>query len=290
MKQMLLTIGLALALALLFTLPAFAGGWAVITLDELPGQVAAEQLIEIGFMVRQHGVTPMAGLTPVINARLSGSTETVTVSATAQGKTGHYVARFTFPQTGTWDWSIEAFTVNQPMPSLIVIAAAPGSKSSIPTQAPLPSQGVAWLAGILGVAGIVAGLVTTLRKKACWAIALILAGVFVSAGGVVLAAGQPEARPVTTTRPAEASLSQVQLGRELFTAKGCMVCHSHVETNKIREFGVDIGPNLSDYTASPEYLRLWLKSPSKVKPATQMPTLDLSDSEIEALIAFINAK
>jgi cytochrome c1 len=68
-----------------------------------------------------------------------------------------------------------------------------------------------------------------------------------------------------------------------------MVCHSHNETNKIREVGVDIGPDLTNFTASPEYLRMWLKDPRTVKPSTQMPTLGLSDAEIEALIAFINA-
>jgi len=32
-----------------------AGGWAVVTLDELPAQVVAEKSVTIGFMVRQHG-------------------------------------------------------------------------------------------------------------------------------------------------------------------------------------------------------------------------------------------
>ena len=87
----------------------------------------------------------------------------------------------------------------------------------------------------------------------------------------------------------EPSISQVELGRRLFIAKGCMVCHSHSDTNSIREFGVDIGPNLTNLTASPDYLRLWLKDPKSAKSSAQMPTLGLSDAEIEALIAFINA-
>ena len=61
MKRTIFVIGLTLLLAMAFTVPALAGGWAVITLDELPGQVEANQPLEIGFMVRQHGVTPLSG-------------------------------------------------------------------------------------------------------------------------------------------------------------------------------------------------------------------------------------
>ncbi len=84
-------------------------------------------------------------------------------------------------------------------------------------------------------------------------------------------------------------MDQVELGHRLFIAKGCVICHYHGDTYKDREFGVDIGPNLTDFTASPEYLRIWLNDPASVKPQTMMPTLKLSDAEIEALIAFINS-
>ena len=36
-----LALGLALLLALVFAFPVFAGGWAVITLDDLPTDVVA---------------------------------------------------------------------------------------------------------------------------------------------------------------------------------------------------------------------------------------------------------
>jgi cytochrome c1 len=47
---------------------------------------------------------------------------------------------------------------------------------------------------------------------------------------------------------------------------------------------------LSNFSASPEALRLRLKDPASVKSDTWMPNLNLSDAEIEALIAFINSK
>ncbi len=86
----------------------------------------------------------------------------------------------------------------------------------------------------------------------------------------------------------DTSISQVEVGRRLFIAKGCMVCHSNTETNHIREFGVDIGPDLSKFSASPEYLWLWLADPQSVKSETEMPDLDLREIEIESLIAYLN--
>ncbi len=69
-----------------------------------------------------------------------------------------------------------------------------------------------------------------------------------------------------------------------------MLCHAHTETNNIREFGVDMGPDLTHLTASPDYLRLWLKDPLAAKSTAQMPNLELSNAEIDMLIAFINDK
>jgi hypothetical protein len=69
-----------------------------------------------------------------------------------------------------------------------------------------------------------------------------------------------------------------------------MLCHSHSETNQIREFGVDMGPNLTNFSASPEYLRVWLKDPLAAKSTAKMPDLGLKEVEMDALIAFINDK
>lgn len=289
MKRLSVLLGLALLLGLTLVTPALAGGWAVVTLDALPAEIVAGQALEIGFMVRQHGVTPATGLTPIIRAQLDGSNKPLTFTAEEKGEAGHYVATLLFPQQGEWQWSIDAYSANQPMP-MLTVAAAP-----VVTATPLPAVARPWLpwaAGIVGAAGILIGFVIVLRRKARWALALILAGILVSGGSIVSAAAQPAAES-TPTPPGEAeaaltSLSQVELGRNLFIAKGCMMCHSHIETNQIREFGINLGPDLSHFKSSPEYLRLWLNDPSSVKPATRMPTLGLSAPEIEALIAFIN--
>jgi cytochrome c1 len=50
---------------------------------------------------------------------------------------------------------------------------------------------------------------------------------------------------------------------------------------------VEMGPNLTNYPTTAEYLRVWLKDPATLKPTTQMPNLELKETEIEALIAFL---
>ena len=46
----------------LLSLPALAwlaGGWAVVTVEQLPDYVEAGKPLTLTFMVRQHGVTPL---------------------------------------------------------------------------------------------------------------------------------------------------------------------------------------------------------------------------------------
>lgn len=285
MKRTLFVFGITLLLAAAFTIPALAGGWAVITLDTLPGEVQANQPFEIGFMVRQHGVTPLEGQEPIITASLAGSKDSVEFFAREEGEVGHYVAELILPQAGNWEWSIAAFTVNQAMPSLTVVSAVPVASDAVKPAFNLLPMAITGI-GLLSMLGGALAL----QRKVRWAAALVLAGLLISGVGFASAADQPKAEseaqeviPVTGT-------SQVELGRDLFIAKGCMLCHSHAETNSIREFGVDMGPDLTNYTASREYLLVWLRDPSAAKPETLMPNLGLSEVEMNALIEFINAE
>jgi cytochrome c oxidase subunit 2 len=85
------------------------------------------------------------------------------------------------------------------------------------------------------------------------------------------------------------ALDEAQTGQALFLAKGCIVCHSHEALAGARwDFGeLQFGPNLSNVTLEPDYLHDWLSNPAAMKPGTYMPTLGLSDPEIDALIAFL---
>jgi cytochrome c1 len=71
-------------------------------------------------------------------------------------------------------------------------------------------------------------------------------------------------------------------------AKGCLVCHQHAAVSESLSRGW-AGVNLTNLKINPDYLRRWLKDPSAIRPATFMPTLGLSNTEIEALVAFLTA-
>ena len=96
-----------LFLALLAPLAAFAfGGWVVVTVDDLPEYLVAGKAVELPLSVRQHGVTLLPGLTPMVTLK-SGFSET-TVRARATGEGGHYVATVTAPRAGDWTMRIHS--------------------------------------------------------------------------------------------------------------------------------------------------------------------------------------
>ena len=121
------TLASVVVLLAFFTRVALAGGWAVITLDELPTQITAGQALSIGFTVRQHGKTLRSDLSPIVRFDRSDTTESFHVTAQRQGAEGHYVAEIEFPSAGQWEWQvdIEQFgMITQPMPTLSVQAPA----------------------------------------------------------------------------------------------------------------------------------------------------------------------
>jgi plastocyanin len=87
--------------------PALAGGYAVVRLDEPPGEVQAATPWRFGFMVLQHDVTPNSDVTPVVRAVHKETGEEVTATGRQEGAVGHFVADVTFPRAGEWKWSIE---------------------------------------------------------------------------------------------------------------------------------------------------------------------------------------
>jgi hypothetical protein len=286
MKTKITAITLALLFALIFTVPAFAGGWAIVNLDEWPTNVTAGEEFEIGFTVLQHGVTPVTGITPIISGTLTGGKESMSVMAEAEGEPGHYVASLNFPKSGEWSWKIESFG-EQIMPPLTVAEASAVVQTTTETKpvSNLPVSSL--LASGIGLASVLIGLFA-MKTKNFWALTLVLIGLVVGGVGLVSAAGQAEVKSEAQT-PILDQTAQVDFGRDLFVAKGCLTCHSHLETNQFREFGVDAGPDLTNFSAAPEYLRMRLKDPKSVKSDSKMPQLNLTETEIEALIAFVNS-
>ena len=73
---------------LLPTLRAHAGGWAVITVQDLPDYVEAGKRVDLSYMVRQHGQTPLDQLRGNIEATSGRLSATGTVlRARSQGCT-----------------------------------------------------------------------------------------------------------------------------------------------------------------------------------------------------------
>jgi len=293
-----IALALVVLLSLVYALPAFAGGWAVITLDELPTDVVAGEPLTIGFTVLQHGKTPMAGLNPTVRATLLKD-EQFAVRASPDGELGHYTATLTFPIEGEWNWSIQAFTMDQPMPTLSV--AAPGSavaSQSSPTTEPAAATvpPLVILRGLAFAAGLAALLLASQRKRRL-ALLLTVAAVSIGLASFLMGSAVPVAEAQAGSEeaskvPAELALSQIELGRQLFVAKGCITCHVNTRVENASSYWtIEMGaPNLSNYSSSPEILEIRLKDPAAAKSDTQMPNLGLKKEEIDALIAFINSK
>jgi hypothetical protein len=158
-KVLLLAAGLVLALAT----PASAGGWAVSTLDAPPGQLAAGQDHQIGFTIRQHGVTPV-NLAPADGAvgirMVSASGETFTFLAEQQGAVGHYVATVKVPTAGSWSWEVlQGWFQPQSLGSIDVTeGGGPASQtpaSQTPASPASTASGVeAWRIAAVVVAGL----------------------------------------------------------------------------------------------------------------------------------------
>lgn len=91
--------------ALLAPSSAWAGGWAVSTVDPMTSPVAGEATA-IGFTIRQHGVRPVNPEGRIGIGIASGSGAEELFVATPRGATGHYIARVRFPKPGSYRWKI----------------------------------------------------------------------------------------------------------------------------------------------------------------------------------------
>ena len=200
---------------LLPALPALLGGWAVVSVDQLPEYLVARQATALTFMVRQHGITPLKGVHPVLVARAGSKSVQGTV---APGRAdGQYVASFSVPEPGDWTLTIESGWGNSKLTLLPIKAIAAGT-----------------------------------------------------------------AQPI--------ALAAAELGRHLFVAKGCVGCHVRSEANL--EQGAEIGPSLTGKRWAQEWLQRFLANPAMAdRPRTGsfvMPNLNLRQTEIAGLVAFLN--
>jgi mono/diheme cytochrome c family protein len=84
---------------------AYAGGWAIVTLNHLPDYAVAEKALPLTFSVRQHGMTLLSGLKPTVRATsATGLKASAAVRPTANK--GEYTASLIMPEAGEWTITI----------------------------------------------------------------------------------------------------------------------------------------------------------------------------------------
>ncbi len=318
-SKFLLTVLAVILLSLSLPSLVKAGGWAVVTLDRLPGEVIAGQPYALGFMARQHGRTPWQVPEIRIQARQPETGQALTFIAKPDGQAGHYQAELLFPQPGRWEWGIETglFPQAQPMPALTVAGGAAGSADSAAVSAAsnasssaadstsgagavrLPGA-PALLSGLLAVLALAGGVALLARGRAkplrMWAgtgLLVLCAGLAFAAGTFASGASanaESAQLPLTAQDPPPAAAaSSAETGRQLFLAKGCVVCHVNTRAvENAAEYSVAAGPDLSAYPKNdPAYLKPFLANPQAVKTTSEMPNLGLTAEEIDALVSFV---
>jgi cytochrome c2 len=277
-RSLVWATAIALLLSLWIAATATAGGWATFTLDEVPMLITAGQPLELSFVARGHGHAPFD--LPPEDARFVfrnvATGEEVVAPASPSGRApGHHVAEVTLPAAGAWTWELQP----GPYPAVVmeplqVVAAAQGQSAG--------NLG-GWLllgSGLLVTLGALTVGTRDLGRRRLWLAAGALGVLLLAAAGFWLGSSRVTAQVGET-------IELPAYGKALFAAKGCQTCHRHDAMTS--QWTVEVGPNLTHYRNSPEFLAAWLANPQGVRPRTQMPALGLSEGEIAALVAFLNA-
>jgi cytochrome c oxidase subunit 2 len=87
----------------------------------------------------------------------------------------------------------------------------------------------------------------------------------------------------------------VSEGRKVFETQACMNCHAISGTAAAGKFGPDLTHLMSRSTIASgiaannaENLRDWIKNPDHLKKGSLMPAMQLSDSQIDAVVAYLS--
>jgi cytochrome c oxidase subunit 2 len=85
-------------------------------------------------------------------------------------------------------------------------------------------------------------------------------------------------------------------GRRVFETTACINCHAVRGTVANGRFGPDLTHLMSRSTIAsgaaentPDNLRLWLRNPDAIKPGSLMPAMQVSDSELDALVRYMQS-
>lgn len=119
------TLGSLMAAMLVPPAALSMGGWATITLDELPEYVVAGEPVRLAFTIRQHGVEGMSGLRASVEGQ--SGTRRVEARAMAGRKAGEYSVSLALPEPGEWTLTIRSGFGPSNLTLLPIRAIAAGS-------------------------------------------------------------------------------------------------------------------------------------------------------------------
>ena len=138
--------------ALAVTGAAGAGGWATVGFEPLPDGTSAGGTWHPTITIKQHGVTPLAGLTPIVTIEEAASGGTQTFTAVETPKTGIYEADVVFPSEGDWRIAIDSgFGDSRVTYGPLTIDAPSGG---VPGSGSFPVAPVAAVLGALALAAV----------------------------------------------------------------------------------------------------------------------------------------
>ena len=94
-------------------------------------------------------------------------------------------------------------------------------------------------------------------------------------------------------KPANADSTEVA-GKRVFETTACVNCHAVAGTGANGQFGPDLTHLMSRETIAAgaatntaENLRLWIQNPDAIKPGSLMPAMQLSTTDLDALVRYL---
>ncbi len=216
---------LLLGTVLIAATPTAFGGWAVVTLLDVPEYLVAGEETTIAFKIRQHGRQLLDDRQPTVALR--------------DGEEGFLSKLF----------------------RLRTVRATPGADPTIYQASITPTD----------TGEVTLHIDTDLFR---WKVKLLPMR-------VIAAGHQP------------AGLSPPDRGQQLFAAKGCATCHTKYDDPAFADYRVvQAGPGLGERTFPAGWLAQKLANPALSRSGSAngniMPTLELDEEEIAALVSYIN--
>lgn len=133
MLRRLLPLPLAGLACLALASTALAGGWAQVTVPNLPTDPPAGEETTIELNVLQHGVTAVSWPQITVIATNEATEEVTAAQAKASGPEGHYTAKMTFPTEGAW--TISFVSPDLVMDGTATLSVSPAIVAPVPAPA-----------------------------------------------------------------------------------------------------------------------------------------------------------